>query len=75
MLSFHVKFVQTYRRTDRGTMVKQYASDLSMQGIKINVPACRSIQKQLDLALRDHRNLLEQTKHETNNENVGPLGD
>ena len=25
MLSFHAKFVQTDRRTDRQTMVKQYA--------------------------------------------------
>ena len=35
MLSFHVKFVQTDRRTDRRmdrrTMVKQYAPDLSMK--------------------------------------------
>ena len=34
MLSFHVKFVQTDRRTDewtdRRTSVKQYAPDLSM---------------------------------------------
>ena len=38
MLSFHVKFVVTDRRTDgrtdRGTMVKQYAPDLSIQGYK-----------------------------------------
>ena len=42
MLSFHVKFVQTDRqtyrqvdrRTDRGTKVKQYAPDLSIQGHK-----------------------------------------
>ena len=32
MLSFHVNFVQTDRRTDRLTMVKQCASYLSMQG-------------------------------------------
>ena len=31
MLSFHVKFVQTDRRTDN---VKQYAPDLSIQGHK-----------------------------------------
>ena len=34
MLSFHVKFVQTGRRTDRRTTVKQYGHDLSMQGHK-----------------------------------------
>ena len=46
MLSFHVKFVQTNRRTDgrkdrqldgqtdRWTTVKQYAPNLSMQGHK-----------------------------------------
>ena len=34
MISFHVKFVQTDRRMDRRTMVKQYAPDLSMRGHK-----------------------------------------
>ena len=36
MLSFHVKFVQTDKRTDgrRRTTVKQYAPDLSIQGHK-----------------------------------------
>ena len=34
MLSFHVKFVQTDRRTDRQTTVKQYAPDLSIRGHK-----------------------------------------
>ena len=34
MLSFHVKFVQIDRRTDRRTTVKQYAPDLSMWGHK-----------------------------------------
>ena len=34
MLSFHVKFVQTDRRIDRQTTVKQYAPDLSIQGHK-----------------------------------------
>ena len=38
MLSFHIKFVQidrlTDRQTDRRTMVKQYAPDLSIQGHK-----------------------------------------
>ena len=38
MLSFHVKFVQTDRRTDgrtdRRTTVKQYAPDLRYGGIK-----------------------------------------
>ena len=32
MLSFHIKFVQTDRWTDRLTTVKQYAPDLLMQG-------------------------------------------
>ena len=32
MLSFHVKFVQTDRRTDGRTMAKQYTPDLSMRG-------------------------------------------
>ena len=32
MLSFHVKFVQTDRRTDRRTMVKQYAPNLLIRG-------------------------------------------
>ena len=31
MLSFHFKFVQTDRWTDRRTTVKQYAPDLSMR--------------------------------------------
>ena len=35
MLSFHVKFVQRDRRTDRRTTVKQYGPDLSMRGHKI----------------------------------------
>ena len=35
MLSFHVKFVQTDRQTDRRTTVKQYAPDLLILGIKI----------------------------------------
>ena len=34
MLSSHVKFVQTDRWTDRQTMVKQYAPDLSIRGHK-----------------------------------------
>ena len=34
MLSFHVKFVQTDRWTDRQTMVKQYTPDLSIRGHK-----------------------------------------
>ena len=34
MLSFHVKFVQTDRRTDRRTTVKQYVPDLSIWGHK-----------------------------------------
>ena len=34
MLSFHVKFVQTDRQTDRWTTVKQYALDISMRGHK-----------------------------------------
>ena len=38
MLSFHVKFVQTDgqtdEQTDRQTTVKQYAPDLSIQGMK-----------------------------------------
>ena len=34
MLSFHLKFVLTDRRTDRQTTVKQYASDLLMRGHK-----------------------------------------
>ena len=38
MLSFHVKFVQTDkrsdRRTERRTLVKQYAPDLSIRGHK-----------------------------------------
>ena len=36
MLSFHIKFVQTDRQTDRQTMVKQYPPppDLSIGGIK-----------------------------------------
>ena len=34
MLSFHVKFVQTDRRTDRWTTVKQYAPDLLIRGHK-----------------------------------------
>ena len=34
MLSFHVKFVQTDGRTDRRTMVKQYAPDLTIWGHK-----------------------------------------
>ena len=37
MLSFHVKFVQTDKTdglTDRWTMVKQYAPDLWIQGLK-----------------------------------------
>ena len=34
MFSFHVKFVQTDRRTDGRTTVKQYAPDLSMRGHK-----------------------------------------
>ena len=38
MLSFHVKFVQTDRRTDRRTMVKQYAPDLLILGHKNNNP-------------------------------------
>ena len=33
MLSFYVKFVQT----DRQIMVKQYAPDLSMRGLKNNI--------------------------------------
>ena len=32
MLSFHVKFVQRDRWTDRRTTVKQFAPDLSIQG-------------------------------------------
>ena len=32
MLSFHVKFVQTDRRTDGQTSVRQYVPDLSMRG-------------------------------------------
>ena len=31
MLSFHVKFVQTDRQTERWITVKQYAPDLSMR--------------------------------------------
>ena len=42
MLSFHVKFVQTdrqtNRRTDRQTTVKQYAPNLSIQGQKKHQP-------------------------------------
>ena len=34
MLSFHIKFVQTDRRMDSWTTVKQYAPDLSIQGHK-----------------------------------------
>ena len=34
MLSFHIKFAQTDGRTDRRTMVKQYAPDISIQGHK-----------------------------------------
>ena len=34
MLSFHVKFVQTDRRTDGRTTVKLYTPDLSMRGHK-----------------------------------------
>ena len=34
MLSFHVKFVQTARRTDRRTTVKHYAPNLSIWGHK-----------------------------------------
>ena len=43
MLSFHVKFVQIDRQTDRRTTVKQYAPDLSMPGHKKYQPrsACR----------------------------------
>ena len=37
MLSFHVKFVQTDRRIDRWTMVKQYALDLSIRGHKNDI--------------------------------------
>ena len=32
MLSFHVKFVWTDRQTDRRTMVKQHAPNLSIRG-------------------------------------------
>ena len=34
MLSFHVKFLQTDRGTDRRTTVKQYAPDLLIRGHK-----------------------------------------
>ena len=34
MLSFHVKFVQTDRRKDRQTEVKQYAPDPTIRGTK-----------------------------------------
>ena len=34
MLSFHVKFVHTDKRTDGRTTVKQYAPDLSIRGNK-----------------------------------------
>ena len=34
MLSFYVNFVQTDRRTDKLTTVKQYAPDLSKWGHK-----------------------------------------
>ena len=37
MLSFHVKFVLTDKRTDRRTTVKQYAPNLSIRGHKKNV--------------------------------------
>ena len=40
MLSFHVKFVQTDRRTDGRTTVKQYAPDLSIRGHKNIQEAC-----------------------------------
>ena len=43
MLSFHVKFVETDRQTDRQTTVKKYAPNLSMRGHKkgenANLPA------------------------------------
>ena len=43
MLSFHVKFVQTDRRTDRRTTIKQYAPPIFRYGgIKNEIQICPS---------------------------------
>ena len=41
MLTFHVKLVQTDGQTERWTIVKQYAPDLSMRGIKREI--CQNV--------------------------------
>ena len=40
MLIFRVKVMQTDRRTDRQTTVKQYVPDLSIQGHKKKLVTC-----------------------------------
>ena len=60
MLSFHVKFVQTEKRSDgqteRRTLVKQYAPDFSIRGHKMSLSRTYSYVKVFSRA-RSHCSL------------------